>query len=129
MRLRLATKILKAQQECRTKRTNVYWVKRWELYYYAVYPNCHLYGERRDHRIDKAITVWHKTPRNRKHRNEGKIKKEDSENRIRRGQTVLQEYVPLSWRGSGIAVAILHRSKTPQKTFNRKNRNDKEGRQ
>lgn len=68
MKLRLAAKILKAQLECRTKKTNAYWVERWNVYDYAVYPCARQSAGHRDHRIDKSITVWHKTPRNRRHK-------------------------------------------------------------
>lgn len=60
MKKRLAKKILKAQPENESKRTNAYWTERWKTYNENMHPAnwvAKIAGTRGDHRIDKAIAT------------------------------------------------------------------------
>lgn len=67
MRMRQARKILMQQQDdC--KHVIGYWQCRWERFYLSEMPHTRHAEERRDHRIDKAITTATRTPRERRHK-------------------------------------------------------------
>lgn len=59
MKIRQARKILKAQPENGSKRTNRYWTEKWKTYNDNMHPLnwvANYIGMRGDHRIDKAIS-------------------------------------------------------------------------